>query len=45
MNVQIKYMVVQIWPGKNVTFLLTNSPGNIWTTLYYKEIAQHTSNN
>jgi hypothetical protein len=28
------YKVVQIWPGKTVTCLLTNSPGHIWTTLY-----------
>jgi hypothetical protein len=27
--------VVQIWPGQTVTCLHTNSPGHIWTTLYY----------
>ena len=26
--------MVQIWPGKTVTCLHTNSPGHIWTTLY-----------
>ena len=30
-----KYKVVQIWPGQTVTCLHTNSPGHIWTTLYY----------
>jgi hypothetical protein len=29
-----KYKVVEIWPGQTVTCLHTNSPGNIWTTLY-----------
>jgi hypothetical protein len=28
------YKMVQIWPGQTVTCLHTNSPGNIWTTLY-----------
>jgi hypothetical protein len=28
------YKVVQIWPGQTVTYLHTNSPGHIWTTLY-----------
>jgi hypothetical protein len=31
------YKVVQIWPGQTVTYLHTNSPGHIWTTLY-KEV-------
>jgi hypothetical protein len=26
--------VVQIWPGQTVTYLHTNCPGYIWTTLY-----------
>ena len=30
-----KYKVVQIWPGQTVTCLHTNSPGHIWTTLYF----------
>ena len=29
------YKVVQIWPGQTVTCLHTNSPGHIWTTLYF----------
>jgi hypothetical protein len=29
------YKVVKIWPGQTVTCLHTNSPGHIWTTLYY----------
>jgi hypothetical protein len=28
--------VVQIWPGQTVTCLHTNSPGHIWTTLYFR---------
>jgi hypothetical protein len=31
----IYYKVVQIWPGQIVTCLHTNSPGHIWTTLYF----------
>jgi hypothetical protein len=31
----IRYKVVQIWPGQTVTCLHTNSPGHIWTTLYF----------
>jgi hypothetical protein len=31
---KVMYKVVQIWPGQTVTFLHTNSPGHIWTTLY-----------
>jgi hypothetical protein len=31
------YKVVQIWPGQTVTCLHTNSPGHIWTTLYFPE--------
>jgi hypothetical protein len=31
----ITYKVVQTWPGQTVTCLHTNSPGHIWTTLYY----------
>jgi hypothetical protein len=27
--------VVQIWPGQTVTYVHTNSPGHIWTTLYF----------
>ena len=34
-GLQRKYKVVQIWPGQTVTCLHTNSPGHIWTTLYY----------
>jgi hypothetical protein len=30
-----KHKVVQIWPGQTVTCLHTNSPGHIWTTLYF----------
>jgi hypothetical protein len=30
-----RYKVVQIWPGQTVTCLHTNSPGHIWTTLYF----------
>ena len=30
----VKYKVVQIWPGQTVTCLHTISPGHIWTTLY-----------
>ena len=33
------YKVVQIWPGQTVTCLYTNSPGHIWTTLYYEQYA------
>jgi hypothetical protein len=33
-QLQVKYKVVQIWPGQTVTCLHTNSPGHIWTTLY-----------
>ena len=29
------YKVVQIWPGQTVTCLHTNSPGHIWTALYF----------
>jgi hypothetical protein len=29
--------VVQIWPGQTVTCLHTNSPGHIWTTLYFTD--------
>ena len=29
------YKVVQIWPGQTVTCLHANSPGHIWTTLYF----------
>jgi hypothetical protein len=29
------YKVVQIWPGQTVTYLHTNRPGHIWTTLYF----------
>jgi hypothetical protein len=29
------YKVVQIWPGQTVTYLHTNRPGYIWTTLYH----------
>jgi hypothetical protein len=29
------YKVVQIWPGQTVTYLHTNRPSHIWTTLYY----------
>jgi hypothetical protein len=31
----VNYKVVQIWPGQTVTCLHTNSPGHIWTTLYF----------
>jgi hypothetical protein len=31
----LNYTVVQIWPGQTVTCLHTNSPGHIWTTLYF----------
>jgi hypothetical protein len=30
-----RYKVVQIWPVQAVTCLHTNSPGHIWTTLYF----------
>jgi hypothetical protein len=30
-----RYKVVQIWPGQTLTSLHTNSPGHIWTTLYF----------
>ena len=33
---RMMYKVVQIWPGQTVTCLHTNSPGHIWTTLYYR---------
>ena len=36
------YKVVQIWPGQTVTCLHTNSPGHIWTTLYYMVRARST---
>ena len=32
-----KYKVVQIWPGQTVACLHTNSPGHIWTTLYFNQ--------
>jgi hypothetical protein len=32
------YKVVQIWPGQTVTCLHTNSPGHIWTTLYFSSL-------
>jgi hypothetical protein len=37
------YKVVQIWPGQTVTCLHTNSPGNIWTILYYAQFNLHIS--
>jgi hypothetical protein len=35
------YKVVQIWPGQTVTCLHTNSPGHIWTTLYFPYKVKH----
>jgi hypothetical protein len=32
------YEVVQIWPGQTVTCLHTNSPGHIWTILYFVQM-------
>ena len=32
------YKVVQIWLGQTVTCLHTNSPGHIWTTLYFERL-------
>jgi hypothetical protein len=34
-EINIKYKMVQIWPGQTVTCLHTISPGHIWTTLYF----------
>jgi hypothetical protein len=40
---RLSYKVVQIWPGQIVTCLHTNSPGHIWTTLYFMISVQATN--
>jgi hypothetical protein len=40
-HITSKYKVVQIWPGQTVTCLHTNSPGHIWTTLYFLVVPKH----